>query len=203
MTDRLDDLIEQGLAASFARIESCPPPQPRYLASRSATRRWRVAPALAGLPAALGTKVAVALAAATIAGTGVAAKAAFTGNPNPLTWGGQAQVQPPARACAGEPCPGIPLGGRAATPEARPTPAATASPGADHGGASVALPSADEHGDSGGRAHGADGGGATPGRATTTNRDAEAEGQAPAAGGPGLHGTPGHGPSDGGERPDR
>src|SRR5258708_40123814 len=61
MTDRLDDLIEQGLAASFARVDSCPPPQPRYLASRSATWRWRAAPALAGLPAAVGTTVVVAL----------------------------------------------------------------------------------------------------------------------------------------------
>jgi hypothetical protein len=200
MTDRFDDLIEQGLAASFARVDSRPPLEPRYLASRSASRRWRVAPALAGLPAALGTKVAVALAAATIAGTGVAAKAAFTGNPNPLIWGGQAQAQPPARACG--PCPGIPTGGQAATPEARPTPAATASPAADHGGAPVAVPSADEHGDAGVRAHG-ESGGATPGRPATTTRDAEAEGQAPAGDGHGSHGTPGHGPSDGGERPDR
>lgn len=199
MTDRFDDLIEQGLAASLARVDSRPPPlQPRYLASRAATRRWRVAPALAGLPAALGTKVAVVLAAATIAGTGVAAKAALTGNPNPLTWGGQAQ--PPARACAGGPCPGTPTGGRAAAP-ALPTQAATASPGADHGGGSVTLPSADEHGDAGVRAHDA-GGGATPSR-PATNRDGEADGQSPAADGHGSHGTLGHGPSDGSERPDR
>jgi hypothetical protein len=198
MTDRLDDLIEQGLAASFSRVDSRPPAQPRYLASRSATRRWRVAPALAGLPAALGTKVLVAVAAATLAGTGVAAKAALTGNPNPLTWGDQAHQ--PARACAGDPCPGIPAGGRAAAPEARPTPAATASPGADHGGAPVALPSADEHGAAGVRAHGA-GGDATPG-GPAANRHQEADGQSPAAGGHGSHGTSGHGPSGGGERPD-
>jgi hypothetical protein len=198
MTDRLDDLIEQGLAASFARVDSRPPLQPRYLATRSATRRWRAAPALAGLPAALGTKVAVALAAATIAGTGVAAKAAFTGNPNPLTWGGQAQ--PPARACSGGPCPGTPTGGGAAAP-ALPTPAATASPGADHGGASIPLPSADGHGDAGVRAHGA-GGGASP-AGPATNRHHEADGQSPAADGHGSHGTSGHGASDGGERPER
>jgi hypothetical protein len=198
MTDRLDDLIEQGLAASLARVDSRPPLQPRYLASRSATRRWRVAPALAGLPAALGTKVAVALAAATIAGTGVAAKAALTGNPNPLTWGGQAQ--PPARACTGGPCPGTPTGGRVAAP-ALPAQAATASPGADHGGASVAMPSADGHGDAGVRAHGA-GGDATP-AGPAANRQQEADGQSPAADGHGSRGTSGHGASDGGERPER
>ena len=199
MTDRLDDLIEQGLAASLARVDSRPPLQPRYLASRSATRRWRVAPALAGLPAALGTKVAVALAAATIAGTGVAAKAALTGNPNPLTWG--AQAQPQVRACAGGPCPGTPTGGGVAPPEVRTTPAATASPGADHGGAPAAQPSADGHGDAGARAPGA-GGGATEDR-PATNRDGEAEGRSPAADGHGSHETPGGRQSDGGQRSER
>ena len=200
MTDRLDDLIEQGLAASFARVDSCPPPQPRYLAGRSATRRWRAAPALAGLPAALGTKVVVALAAATIAGTGVAAKAAFTGNPNPLSWGGQAQQRTPE--CGGGACASIATGGRLAAPGNGHAPAVTASPGADHGAAPVAVPSADEHGDAGVRAQG-ESGGATPGRPAPTTRDAEAEGRVPAGDGHGSHGTPGHGPSDGGERPDR
>jgi hypothetical protein len=96
MTDRFDEQIEQGLEMSFANLDARPPLEPRYLANRSRTRRWGPAALLAGLPAILTTKTAVVLAAATFAGTGVAAKGAFTGDPNPLSWGHhQAQQQTP------------------------------------------------------------------------------------------------------------
>src|SRR5258708_6658978 len=96
MTDRFDELIERELEGSFSRVDARPPLEPRYRANRSRARRWGPASVLASLPAILTTKTAVVLAAVTIAGTGVAAKGALTGNPDPLSWGHhQAQQQTP------------------------------------------------------------------------------------------------------------
>jgi hypothetical protein len=201
MTDRLDDLIEQELATSFARVDARPPLRPRYLESRAASRRWRPAGVLAGVPAALGTKMVVALAAATIAGTGVAAKAALTGNPDPLTWGGQAQ--PHTQTCGGGPCAGAVPPAAASAQAVPPTPDVTPSPGADEARAvgGGLLPGRDSDTPTP-RAHGTDGE-VTPGgspaspRAKGDGGSSAAPEASPGTDHQGSSATPGHGSSGG------
>lgn len=89
MDDEDNRWIETGLAASLDHLDlRAAPVQARYQSTTPRWRRKRMS-LLAGLPAILTTKAAAAAAIAlTAAGGGVAIKAATTGDPNPLNWGG-------------------------------------------------------------------------------------------------------------------
>ncbi len=94
MDDENNRWIETGLATSFEHLDlPASPVEARYLTTTPRWRRKRMS-LLAGLPAVFTTKAAALGAIVlTAAGGGVAAKAATTGDPNPLSWGSKVTQQ--------------------------------------------------------------------------------------------------------------
>ncbi len=83
--------LEAELAQGFSQAGDTPVPSPRYSTFKNHPRRnpvIKVLAALAGSKAAL-----VAITTVALAGAGVGAKAATTGDANPLNWGAQVTQQ--------------------------------------------------------------------------------------------------------------
>ena len=107
MNDSDEDVrwIEAGLTSSFERLDvGAAPSDARY--TKLPRRGWRLrALPWLGIPAALSGHFASAAVVITlVAATGVAAKGATTGDPNPFHWG--ATVTQAVQTCKADPTPG-------------------------------------------------------------------------------------------------